>query len=207
MRSTKMKKSISDLGGFFSPFFASKLSFGVFDLEVRMRKALAQLLSSKSYSAACAHPRCLDCRISTGEAGGAVVEIALLMPWIVFLFVGILDVGFYSYAMIVTENAARVSALQASVSSAASSDSNNACVVALQEMSSLPNTVGLTSCGSGTVSTSAPVSVVATSVDHGGGDISSRVTVMYQTLPLIPIPGILPSQMTLSRSAEVRVGS
>lgn len=141
------------------------------------------------------------------ETGGAVVEIALLMPWIVFLFVGLLDVGFYSYAMIVTENAARVSAIQASVSSAASSDSLNACVVALQEMKSLSNTVGLVTCGSGTVSDSSPVSVVAAQLDHGGGDVSSRVTVMYLTVPLIPIPGILPRQMTLTRSAEVRVGS
>jgi hypothetical protein len=44
-------------------------------------------------------------------------------------------------------------------------------------------------------------------VDHGGGDVSSRVTVMYLTLPLIPIPGVLAQQMTFSRSAEVRVGT
>lgn len=157
-----------------------------------MRDLLGELLTLKS---------------ERGQAGSSIVEIALLMPWIVFLFVGILDTGFYSYAMIVTENAARVSAMQASISSAASTDSLSACVVALQEMSSLPNAVGLTTCGSGSVSTASPVSVVASSVDHGSGDVSSRVTVMYQTLPLIPIPGILPRQMTVTRSAEVRIGS
>ncbi len=141
------------------------------------------------------------------QTGVALVEITLLMPWIVFLFVGILDVGFYSYALIVTENAARVSAILASASIAASSDSLSACTVALQEMNSLPNTVGLTTCGAGTVTTSAPVSVQATSIDNGNGDISSRVTVIYLTLPMIPIPGILPSQMTVSRASEVRVGS
>ena len=173
-----------------------------------MRNVLAQVLNFKSYSAASAHySTSPDDKRRAVEAGGAVVELALLMPWIVFLFVGILDAGFYSYAMIVTQNAARVSAIQASASPAASSDSLNACVVALQEMRSLPNTVGLTNCGSGTVSASSPVSVVATSVDHGSGDISSRVTVMYLMLPLIPIPGILPQQTSLSRSAEVRIGS
>jgi len=141
------------------------------------------------------------------QAGGAVVEVSLLIPWIVFLFVGILDVGFYCYALIVTENAARVCAIQASISAAASTDSGNACLVALQEMVSLPNTAGLTTCGSGSVTAAAPVSVVASSVDHGGGDVSSRVTVMYLTLPLIPIPGVLAQQMTFSRSAEVRVGT
>lgn len=141
------------------------------------------------------------------QAGGAVVEVALLMPWIVFLFVGILDAGFYSYAMVVTENAARVSAMQSSISRAASTDSLSACVIALQEMSSLPNATGLTTCSSGSVSAASPISVVASSVDHGGGDVAARVTVMYLTVPLIPIPGILSGQMTVTRSAEVRIGS
>jgi Flp pilus assembly protein TadG len=185
-----------------------KLDFPCFFLKVPMRDVLARLLSPKSYSAVDAHRSpSPDDKRRERQMGGAVVEIALLMPWIVFLFVGILDVGFYGYAMIVTENAARVSAIQASVSTAASSDSLNACAVALQEMSSLPNTAGLLTCGSGTVSASAPVSVVATSLNHGSGDVSSKVTVMYLTLPLVAIPGILPQQMTLTRSAEVRVGS
>ena len=172
-----------------------------------MRKVLARLLYSRSSSAVGAHSlSSADDKKRERQKGGAVVEMALLMPWVVFLFIGILDVGFYTYAMIVTENAARVSAMQASVSKAASSDSLNACVVALQEMSSLSNTAGLTTCGSGTVSDAAPVSVVAASVDHGSGDVSTKVTVMYLTVPMIAIPGILPRQMTLTRSAEVRVG-
>jgi hypothetical protein len=71
----------------------------------------------------------------------------------------------------------------------------------------LPNAAGLTTCSSGSVSAASPVSVVASSVDHGGGDVAARVTVMYLTLPLIPIPGILSRQMTVTRSAEVRIGS
>jgi hypothetical protein len=173
-----------------------------------MRDLLVQLFNFKSRLWIPSHDSSFsDDKRREREAGGAVVEIALLMPWIVFLFVGILDVGFYGYAMIVTENAARVSAIQAAVSTAASTDSLNACVVALQEMSSLPNTAGLLTCGSGTVSASVPVSVVATSINHGSGDVSSKVTVMYLTLPLVSIPGILPQQMTLTRSAEVRIGS
>jgi hypothetical protein len=127
------------------------------------------------------------------------------MPWILFLFVGILDTGFYAYALIATENAARVGVLQASISSAASTNSLTACLVVLNEMSSLPNTAGVTSCGSGTVSTTMPVSVVASSVDHGGGDVAALVTVMYQTATLIPIPGVLPKQMILTQSAEARI--
>jgi hypothetical protein len=173
-----------------------------------MRDVLARLLNFNSHRKVIAHDSTFpgDKR-QHGQVGSAIIEVALLMPWIVFLFVGILNAGFFSYAMIVTENAARVSAMQASISRAASTDSLSACVVALQEMSSLPNAVGLTTCESGSVSASSPVSVVASSVDHGSGDVSARVTVMYLTLPLIPIPGILPGQMTVTRSAEVRIGS
>ena len=44
--------------------------------------------------------------------GSAVVEAALLMPWICFLFVGILDSGFYTYGAMATQNAARAVAIQ-----------------------------------------------------------------------------------------------
>lgn len=141
------------------------------------------------------------------SGGNAIVEVALLMPWIVFLFVGILDAGFYAFNLITTENAARVGALQASLSAAASTDSGSACVSVLQEMSALPNVSGLISCGAGTVSSTLPVSVVATSVDHGGGDVSTVVTVMYLTTPMVAIPGIFPAQMTITRSAEVPLAS
>jgi Flp pilus assembly protein TadG len=141
------------------------------------------------------------------SSGNAIVEAALLMPWIVFLFVGILDAGFYAFDLITTENAARIGALQASLSVAASGDSGSACVSVLQEMSALPNVAGLTSCGAGSVSSSLPVSVLATAVDHGSGDVSTRVTVMYLTMPMVAIPGIFPTQMTITRSAEVPVAS
>ena len=41
------------------------------------------------------------------NSGHAVVEIALMSPWILLLFVLIFDFGFYSYAAISTANAAR----------------------------------------------------------------------------------------------------
>ncbi len=42
------------------------------------------------------------------QRGGSLVEVALLAPWIFFLFVGIFDFGFYAYAAICTQNAARI---------------------------------------------------------------------------------------------------
>ena len=46
------------------------------------------------------------------ERGGSIVEVALLAPWIFFLFVGIFDLGFYAYGIICTQNAARAAATQ-----------------------------------------------------------------------------------------------
>src|SRR5260370_41507229 len=45
-----------------------------------------------------------------GQRGNAIIEASLLAPWMLFLFVGVLDLGFYTHAAIATENAARVAA-------------------------------------------------------------------------------------------------
>ena len=49
-------------------------------------------------------------RRKKGQSGSSIVEVALLSPWIFFLFVGIFDFGFYAYAAICTQNAARAAA-------------------------------------------------------------------------------------------------
>lgn len=157
--------------------------------------------------------------------GAAVVEMALMTPWLVFLFVGILDAGFYSYAAICTENAARAAALATSVNTA--SETNDvACSAALQELNGLPNMVGVTTCAStaGGITNADPVAawVVALSCTSspqcadcvGNADCSitsppppqsAQAWVTYQSSQMIPIPGILRSRLTLTRSAEVRL--
>jgi TadE-like protein len=134
-----------------------------------------------------------------------VVEFSLMVPWIVFLFIGVLDTGFYYNAVICTKNAARVAALQASLSTAGATDSSSACVIVLQEMAALSNVYGLTSCGTGTVSTTAPLSVIATLNTYTGGDRSTLVTVNYLTVPVVAIPGVFPTQMTITSTAEAPV--
>jgi Flp pilus assembly protein TadG len=79
---------------------------------------------------------------NTRERGQAFVEVTLMAPWIFFLFVGILDVGFYSYAAICTQNAARAAAVQ--TASAAGAQLNTiACPAAINEMNWLPNVKAL----------------------------------------------------------------
>ena len=48
------------------------------------------------------------------QKGHAVLEAAFLAPWVIFLFVGAFDMGFYCYALICTENAARIGAMYTS---------------------------------------------------------------------------------------------
>jgi Flp pilus assembly protein TadG len=142
-----------------------------------------------------------------GQRGHAVVEVSLMAPWIFFLFVGTLDFGFYAYAAIATENAARTAVQQTSIDVNTAIDTTTACKYALAEMKSLPNMVGVTTCGSGTVSASAPLSVtVANPVLVGpDGASAAQVTVIYQTMNMISIPGLVSNQFTLVRSAEMRV--
>ena len=154
------------------------------------------------------------------QKGGAVVEAAFMMPWLAFLFVGVLDFGFYSYAAIGTQAAARAAA------SATSADkfSQNAtltCNAAIGELKGMPNMIGVTTCAAsaGTLTSAQPVAVTITTLVGGFNcadchtdavwsqppPSSAFVTVTYQTLPMIPIPGILMKQLTLTRKGEMRV--
>jgi len=136
-----------------------------------------------------------------------VVEVALMAPWIFFLFVGVFDVGFFCYAAICTQNAARAVAL-----SYAQSSTVTPCNVALGELTMLPNVNG-GSCNA------LPVQVAVTKL-NGSACADSATTsgllyattpfcvqssVTYQTIPLIPIPGIMTGRMTLTRKAEMRL--
>src|SRR5258708_34352980 len=81
------------------------------------------------------------------DRGSAVIEVSLMAPWIFFLFLGVIDLGFYWYAAIATENAARVGAFYASQSSSALADTATVCAYALQEAKALPGLGSVVSCG------------------------------------------------------------
>jgi Flp pilus assembly protein TadG len=132
--------------------------------------------------------------------GTAMMEMALLSPWIFFLFIGALDWGFYSYALISMQAAARTAALYTSTnaSTAANTTANTAtaCTLVLAEMASLPN-VG-TDCASNPT-------VTATGITGPDSNPASQVSVTYQSVSLIPIPGLLAKQFTITRIVKMRV--
>jgi Flp pilus assembly protein TadG len=132
------------------------------------------------------------------EHGHAVIEVSLMAPWIFFLFMGTLDFGFYAYAIIATQNAARVAVMQTSLNSTTAASSDLACQYALTELNTLPNASSLNTCGA------LPVIVNATSVVDADGANSSQVAVTYQSINMIPIPGFT-GRLTLTRTAQMRL--
>ncbi len=136
------------------------------------------------------------------ERGSAVIEVTLLAPWLFFLLVGVLDAGFYCYAAITTENAARVAALYAASGPSTADDTAGACPYAVQEALTLPGVTSSMNCQS------LPFRVTVTSVPPAtspDGTAASSASVTYQTLPMIPIPGLLQGRMTLTRTAAMKV--
>ncbi|MBS1855486.1 MAG: pilus assembly protein [Acidobacteria bacterium] len=132
--------------------------------------------------------------------GGAALEMALFLPWFVFLFVGAFDWGMYAHALISVESAARSACQYTSRASANKADSATACSYVIAEMKVSPNVTG-TTCAA------LPLIVSAAGATGPDNREASQVTVTYRTPQLIPIPGLLAGQATISRSVTMRVGS
>ncbi|HEY6342130.1 MAG TPA: TadE family protein [Bryobacteraceae bacterium] len=132
-----------------------------------------------------------------------MVEACLLFPWFVFLFVGAVDAGFDLYALIGVQSAARIAVLYTSSSSSTANASATACSLVLQDLNYMPNIYNqVTSCSA------LPLEVTATgpTTDQFGNSYST-VSVTYQTVSLIPIPGVLAAQFTITRTAQMQLRS
>jgi TadE-like protein len=122
-----------------------------------------------------------------------------MMPWLLFLFVGVFDFGFYAYALIATQNAARAVAVHNSISKAAASDPDGSgCQIAIFELQTAA--YGRAMAGYGAL----PLQVTSTPEKINGID-AAKVVVTYQSAVLIPIPGLLPGQLTITRTAHMMV--
>lgn len=133
--------------------------------------------------------------------GNSLIEFSLMMPWFFFLFVGAYDFGFYTYSLIALEDGMRVAALNASQSSTLAGNSSAACTYLLGSLQGMPN-IGstVTTCGA------APLTVTAAYGASGpDGSPETTVTAVYTTPQLVPIPGLLPGQLTVTRSVQMRV--
>jgi Flp pilus assembly protein TadG len=129
-----------------------------------------------------------------------MIELTLLVPWCLFLFVFVIDMGFYEYSLISVENATRIAAEYTSQSSSVAADSSGACTRVLAELSGLPN-IGSTV----TTCASAPLIVTASSVTGTDGNPATSVTIAYQGLSMIPIPGLMQGRLYFNRNAQMRI--
>ena len=140
------------------------------------------------------------------HAGNAVIEVALLAPWIFFLFVGVLDFGFYAYALISVENAARAAALLTSRSKVAATDQIDACAIVLSEMTwaAYGRTVQTNCQAAPLVVNTTLLNATTTPASEDGTD-AAQVEVQYTTLTMIPIPGVLPPSFVVDRKWQMKI--
>ena len=136
---------------------------------------------------------------SSRRRGATIIEVVLIAPWVFFLFIGALDWGFYSSALISVQAAARSAALYTAGGTSTAADSSGACNIVLDEIRKLPNIgTSTTTCGSNPV-------VTAESITGPDGAGATRVTVRYQSIALVPLPGLLARQFTVSRIVTMRI--
>lgn len=136
-----------------------------------------------------------------GERGTEILEAAFVLPLLVLILIGTFDLGFYMYAFVAVENAARVAALDTSSSSATAGNVALACTDVTVELAKVPNNSTFPSGCTG-----APLLVTAQKVAGPDGNWASIVTVTYTTNQLISIPG-LSSRLSITRSVEMRARS
>jgi len=134
------------------------------------------------------------------RAGHAVVEAALALPAFTFCFMAAFDLGFYCWALIATQGAARSIAVYSAGAYAAGTQPTQACSYALAALRHAPNVgASVTSCSA------LPVLVAVQPLNDAYGNPSARATVSYRTVALLPIPGLLSGQWTITRTVQMRI--
>lgn len=147
--------------------------------------------------------------------GQAVLEMALVLPVLVLLLLGIISFGLYINANITVEQAARVGARAAAIGLAMGCPGDSA----LAQTASTPQQpltiygmvddqinrgVGLSAPASPGKALLAPAPELKVQTADSTEDVVT-VAVHYAYQPLLPIPGILPSTMSLDQSYSLMV--
>jgi len=154
------------------------------------------------------------------RSGNSIIEMTFMLPWLLFLFVGVFDVGFYCYALIATQNAARAAAVHNSISKTAAIDPDGSgCQIVVSELSTAAYGRALAGCNTQTLqvesdycpgaqgsnpSSSSSTQQYPCPTSIGNTD-AVQVVVTYQSALLIPIPGLLRGQLPITRAAVVQV--
>jgi len=126
-----------------------------------------------------------------------------MVPWIVFSFVAAFNFGIFAYALISTQNAARSAAMFASQSLAVAQSGTivtQVCPYVLGELGDAPGMNGVSVC------TTAPVIVNVTAKTPGAGNLNTvQVSVTYNTMSMIPLPGLMAGSLSIKRMVEMPI--
>jgi hypothetical protein len=138
------------------------------------------------------------------QSGQAIIEVTFLIPWMVLAFIAAFNFGIFAYALVSTQNAARSAAMYASQSLAVAQSGSIVtlvCPYALGELGDAPG-VGATV----TTCTRTPVTVTVTPETPGAGSMNTvRVSVTYQTMQMIPLPGLMAGSLIITRTVEMPI--
>lgn len=158
----------------------------------------------------CRTPRC---RTRCSQSGQSLLEVALILPFVLMLLIGVIEVGRFAYIGILVGNAARAGAAYGSQSLAQSVDtvgittaSDNDFKNNGQNVSSL-NVTSAVACGcdsAGTVAAASCTGTGAGTCAAGHWTVTLTVTASGTFNPLFNYPGISKS-ITFSRSSAMRV--
>lgn len=144
------------------------------------------------------------------EQGTAVVEFAILAPVLIFLLIGLIEVGRYTYFAILASNAARAGVQYGAQTTATAADISGIQTAAQNDGSGLPSSWGtpaatnycLVTNSDGSLGSACP----ATGTPQTNWTYFVRVTVSGTINPMIRFPGI-PTAVPVSATAVMRVAN
>jgi Flp pilus assembly protein TadG len=141
---------------------------------------------------------------NNSKKGHSVVEVALMAPWILLLFLAVFDFGYYMYAGISVANAARAASLEMGRSASYALNQGLACSIVREDLRYLPNATTFdTTCANPPLVVTVGNNGAAMAGLDGQG-VNARVRVSYTTIQLFPLPWLL-GQATINREADMRV--
>jgi hypothetical protein len=122
----------------------------------------------------------------------------------VLAFIAAFNFGIFAYALVSTQNAARSAAMYASQSLAVAQSGSIVTLVCPYALGELLDAPGV---GSGvTTCTSTPVTVTVTAKTPGSGNMNTVVvSVKYNTMQLIALPGLMAGSLAITRSVEMPI--
>ena len=171
-------------------------------------------------------PRVRTAELARPESGQSLLEVALMLPFLLLLLVGIIEMGQYAYVGILLGNAAHAGAIYGSQTLAQSVDTNGITTAATNDFNDnagdtktlkLTSVNSVVTCGCDSAGTVTPdttgycnpppagSNATAGTCTAGHWVVTLSVTATGTFNPLFAFPGI-PNSLTITRTSYLRVG-